>query len=63
MGDMENIYTKLALYWSNNECARANNVFFLISKICNGKVSLARSYLVLHKLIFTWPSMSSTPKS
>ena len=37
---MESIYTKLILYGSNNECARTDNVFFSISEICDGTVSL-----------------------
>ena len=40
---MESIYTELALYWSKNECARTENVFFPISKICDGTVSLTIS--------------------
>ena len=37
---MESIYTELALYGSKNECARTDNVFFSISEICDGTVSL-----------------------
>ena len=37
---MESIYTQLALYGSNNECARTENVFFPISEVCDGTVSL-----------------------
>ena len=37
---MECIYTELALYGSINECARNDNVFFLISEVCDGTVSL-----------------------
>ena len=38
---MESIYTELALYGSNNECARSDTVFLPISQVCNGMVSLA----------------------
>ena len=37
---MESIYTELALYGSKNECARTDNVYFPISEVCNGRVSL-----------------------
>ena len=37
---MESIYTELALYGSNIECARTDNVFFPISEVCDGTVSL-----------------------
>ena len=37
---MESIYTKLALYGRKNECTRTDNVFFPISEVCNGTVSL-----------------------
>ena len=37
---MEGIYTKLALYGSKNLCARTDNVFFPISEVCDGTVSL-----------------------
>ena len=40
-GDVESIYTELALYWSKDESARTNNVFLPISEVCNGMVSLA----------------------
>ena len=42
---MDIICTKLALYWSKNECARTENVFFPISEVCNGTVSLVLSYV------------------
>ena len=38
---MESIYTELALYGSKNECARTDNVFFLISEVGEGTVSLS----------------------
>ena len=38
-GDMESIYTKLALYGSKNECARTDTVFYHISEVCDGTVS------------------------
>ena len=37
---MESIYTELALYGSKNECARTDNVYFPISEVCDGMVSL-----------------------
>ena len=37
---MESIYTELALYGSKIECAWTDNVFFPISEICNGTISL-----------------------
>ena len=37
---MESIYTELALYGSKIECARTDNVFFLISEVFDGTVSL-----------------------
>ena len=43
-GDMESVYTKLALYGSKNECARTDNFFSPISEVCNGTVSL-KTYL------------------
>ena len=39
-GDMESRYTELALYGSKNECARTDNVYFPISEVCDGTVSL-----------------------
>ena len=41
---MERIYNKLALYWSKNECAKTDNVFSPISEVCDGTVSLSKSY-------------------
>ena len=38
---MESIYTELALYGSKNECAGTNNVYFSISEVCEGMVSLS----------------------
>ena len=38
---MESIYAELALYGSKKECARTDNVFFPISEVCNGTVSLS----------------------
>ena len=40
MGVMESTYTELALYGSKNECARSDTVFFPISEVCDGTVSL-----------------------
>ena len=37
---MESIYTKLALYGRKNKCCRTDNVYFTISEVCNGTVSL-----------------------
>ena len=45
-GDMESIYTELALYGSNNECARADNIYFPISEVCNGMISLMLQYII-----------------
>ena len=42
---MKSIYTELALYGSNNECARTENVFSPISEVCDGTVSLTESTL------------------
>ena len=42
---MESICTKLALYWSKNEYAMTENVFFPISEVCNDTVSLTQAYL------------------
>ena len=39
---MESIYTELALYGSKPECAKTDNVFFTISEVCNGTVSLVK---------------------
>ena len=39
-GDRESIYTELALCGSKNECARTDNVFVLISEVCDGTVTL-----------------------
>ena len=38
---MESMYSELALYGSKNECARTDSVFFSISEVCDGMVSLA----------------------
>ena len=38
-GDMESMYTELALYRSKNKCARTDNVV-PISELCDGTVSL-----------------------
>ena len=50
---MESMYTELALYGSKNERARTDNVFFPLSEVCDGTVSLNRClrlvpYLLLH---------------
>ena len=37
---MESIYADLALCGSTNECARTDIVFFTISEVCDGTVSL-----------------------
>ena len=46
---MENIYTKLALYGNKNECGRTDTVFLPISEVCNGTVSLNKSFLLMMK--------------
>ena len=38
---MENVYPELALCGSKNECARTDTVFFRISEVSNGTVSLS----------------------
>ena len=42
-GNIENIYTELALYGSKDESARTDNVSIPISEVCNGMVSLKKS--------------------
>ena len=37
---MESLYIGLALYGSQNECARTDTVFLPISEVCDGTVSL-----------------------
>ena len=37
---MVSTYTELALYGSQKECAKTDNIFFPISEFCNGTVSL-----------------------
>ena len=37
---MEITYTELALYRSQNECAKTDNIFSPISEFCDGTVSL-----------------------
>ena len=39
-GDLQSIYTELAVYGSKNEDATTDNAFSPISEICNGTVSL-----------------------
>ena len=39
---MESIHNEFALYGSKNECPRTDNVFFSISEVCNGTVSLTK---------------------
>ena len=48
---MESIYTELALYESKNECARTDNVFPLISQVCDGTVSLWGQLKVYNHLL------------
>ena len=38
---MESIYSELALSGSKNECARTDTVFFPISEVSDGTVSLS----------------------
>ena len=40
---MESIYIELALYGSQIECDRADYVFFPISEVCDGTVSLLKA--------------------
>ena len=44
---MESIYTELALYGSKDECARTDTLFYPISEVCDGKVSLAKMYCTI----------------
>ena len=44
---MGSIYTELALYGSQNECARTCAVCLPISEVCNGTASLTHSQLTL----------------
>ena len=39
---MESIYNELAVYGSENECARTDTVFLPISEVCDGTVSLTK---------------------
>ena len=50
MGNMESIYTELALNGSKNECARTDTVLLPISEVCNGTVSLGilPNHVMLH---------------
>ena len=41
---MESAYTELALYGTQNECAKTDNIFFPISEFCDGTVSLVWSF-------------------
>ena len=53
---MESVYTELALYGSNNECARTDTAFLPISEVCNVTVSLSKVDTVntsIHKVIAT----------
>ena len=50
-GNMDSIYTKLAVYGSKNLCARTDNVFPPISEICDGTVSLW-VFEICHNMIF-----------
>ena len=43
---MESIYSELALSGSKNLCARTNTVFFPISEVSDGTVSLIESALL-----------------
>ena len=40
-GDIKSMYSELALYGSNNECARTDDVFLLISEVCTMGAILA----------------------
>ena len=43
-GDIKNIYPELALDGSKNECAKTDNVFFLISEVCTSGVTLVKGW-------------------
>ena len=47
---MEGKFTKLALYGSNNECARTDNVFSPTSEVCDGTVSLIKNGILWKSL-------------
>ena len=49
---MESIYTKLALYGSKIKCVRTDYVFFLISEVCDGMVSLANVCIMTQARIY-----------
>ena len=49
---MESIYTDLALYGSKNYCARTDTVFYPISKVCSGTVSLLGVQICLKKRVY-----------
>ena len=51
---MESAYTELALYGSQNECAKTDNIFSPISEFCDGMVSLKfHPKAVLRSLVST----------
>ena len=54
---METIHPELALYGSKNVCARTNTVFFPISEVCDGTVSLTniRHLLAYNKFKYIFP--------
>ena len=39
---MESIHTELALYGSQNACARTDTVFLPIAEVCDGTVSFTK---------------------
>ena len=45
---MESIYPELALCGSKNECARTDTVFFPISEVSDGTVSLSNDQLQIN---------------
>ena len=51
---MESIFTELALYRSKIECARTDNVFYPISEVRNGTVSLVKSSFCWVGLTVYW---------
>ena len=55
---MESIYTKLALYGRENDCARTDAVFLPISEVCNGTVSLAE--VAILAIFFVLVAVSTT---
>ena len=59
---MESKYTELALYGSKNECARIDYVYFSISEVCDGTVSLIKTIKITIVKISTKKLLKTTKK-